>query len=321
MTQPVTQPLVSIVLSTNRGGPYLAEALDSVAAQTYPHWELILIDNGSPEPGTIDRIAGQRAGVRVIHQRDRGVSIARNVGIAASAGEFLAFLDDDDVWAPDRLERQVSALQSRPDAVVCYSSLWYLASDGSRTGSGNHEAAESGEDILSGKRTPSIITMTIRRDALDRVGGFDPSLGWAEDHDLTYRLAYEGPFAFVDAELVGYRRHDSNVTNDIRASVVGARRVIDKHLWAARDRGDQRTAAAMEANRARLRWYTATRCGTAVLEAASERRFGQALATATWAARYCPAELVRFLAGRVAGRARGKVRSVRAADRRADPPR
>jgi glycosyltransferase involved in cell wall biosynthesis len=317
----VTQPLVSIVLSTNRGGPYLAEALDSVAAQTYPHWELTLIDNGSPEPDAIDRIAGQRPGVRVIHQRDRGVSIARNVGIAASSGEFLAFLDDDDAWAPDRLERQVAALQAQPDAVACYSSLWYMAADGSRTGSGNHQAAESSADILSGRRTPSIITMTIRRDALDRVGGFDPSLAWAEDHDLTYRLAYEGPFAFVDAELVGYRRHDSNVTNDIRASVLGARRVIDKHLWAARDRGDQRTVAAMEANRGRLRWYAATRCGTAVLEAARERRFGQALATTAWAVRHCPAELVRFLAGRAAGRAGGRLTSARAAGRRAGPAR
>jgi glycosyltransferase involved in cell wall biosynthesis len=316
----MTQPLVSVVVSTNRGGPYLAEALDSVAAQTYPHWELTLIDNGSPEPHAIDRIAGARPGVRVIHQGDRGVSIARNVGIAASSGEFIAFLDDDDVWAPDRLQRQVSALTAQPDAVVCYSSLWYLASDGSRIGSGNHQRAESSEDILSGKRTPSIITMTIRREALDRVGGFDPSLGWAEDHDLTYRLAYEGPFAFVDAELVGYRRHDSNVTNDIRASVVGARRVIDKHLWAARDRRDQRAAAAMEANRARLRWYAATRAGTAVLEAARERRFGPALATAAWAARYCPVELVRFLTGRVAGRAAGRLASARAA-RRAGPPR
>ncbi len=113
-------PLVSVVLATNRSGPFLGIALDALAAQTWTEWELVIVDDGAPEPGALDLAAAGLPRTRVVHQDNAGVSVARNVGIAHSNGTYLTFLDDDDVWEPERLRRGVGAFDGRPDAVASY---------------------------------------------------------------------------------------------------------------------------------------------------------------------------------------------------------
>lgn len=119
----VAEPLVSVVVATNRGGPFLAEALASVAAQTYPHVELVVVDDGSPDPAVIRDLV-EEAGVGTVLRLDpSGVSTARNTGVGRTRGELLAFLDDDDRWHPDRLRLAVDALAARPDAVISYCAM------------------------------------------------------------------------------------------------------------------------------------------------------------------------------------------------------
>src|SRR5688572_3702978 len=98
-------PLVDVVLCTHRVGEYLEEALDSLLHQTWPRWRLTLVDDGSKEPDRLDRMVDRITDSQVIHQRWLGQAAARNHAIRNSCGDLITFLDDDDVWHPERLER------------------------------------------------------------------------------------------------------------------------------------------------------------------------------------------------------------------------
>lgn len=121
------QPLVSVVLPTHNRVTLLRDAIASVVAQTYRHWELIVVDDGSTDdtPEVLSAITDHRVRpVRIVHSGN--ASVARNVGIAAARGSHVAFQDDDDVWLPDKLERQCAALGARPDAAWCYSDAEFV---------------------------------------------------------------------------------------------------------------------------------------------------------------------------------------------------
>ena len=109
-----------MVVATDRGGPFLAEALSSLAEQTYSRVEAVLVDDGSKDPAALRAITDRFPAVRVVRQANAGVSVARNYGVMHTSGDLLVFLDDDDRWHPERLARQVKALQDSPDAVLSY---------------------------------------------------------------------------------------------------------------------------------------------------------------------------------------------------------
>ena len=223
-------PLVSVVLATTRHSPYLADALASVAAQTHPAWELIIVDDGSPQPEAIDTLAAGVPGTTVIHQANAGVSVARNVGIARSRGRYLAFIDDDDAWVPERLALQVAALTERPDAVASYGQIDFLDEDGTVFGTGTVGPGDFGAFLRTDTGVPIVTLMVVRR-ALDRVGVFHPMFALGEDLDLTYRLARTGPFVFVPDVLVHYRRHGANMTGDSREAALWSRRALWLQQW------------------------------------------------------------------------------------------
>src|SRR6478735_10205267 len=143
----ITEDLVSVVVATNRGGPYLREALISVSVQHWQQYEVIIVDDGSTLGATLDELAEDFSFCRVIHIPASGVSIARNIGIAASRGEFIAFLDDDDLWLPTRLNRQVSQLREWPKAIGCHSQYDVIDSDG-HVFSGGHSPSKEGWTTL-----------------------------------------------------------------------------------------------------------------------------------------------------------------------------
>ena len=223
-------PLVSVVLATNRNGPYLAATLESLAGQTFTRWELILVDDGAPDPAAIEAAASAVPEARVIHQANAGVSAARNVGAAAGLGRYLAFLDDDDLWSPERLALQVAALEARPDAVASYCQWDFMDEQGTVFGTGELRAGDLRAFLRHETRAP-IPTLLITRRGLDRVGMFHPMLPPGEDLDLIYRLARTGPFVFVPDVLVHYRRHDANESGDLRAAALASRRALWVQQW------------------------------------------------------------------------------------------
>src|SRR5271168_2771000 len=113
VAEAAAQPLVSVVVPVFAGERFVGDALDSVAVQTYPHVETIVVDDGSPDRSV--EVASSRSGVRVLRERHRGVAAARNAGLAAARGELVAFLDQDDLWRPSKLALQVALLSEHRD--------------------------------------------------------------------------------------------------------------------------------------------------------------------------------------------------------------
>jgi glycosyltransferase involved in cell wall biosynthesis len=213
----MARPLVSVVVPAYNAARFLAAAIDSVLAQTYREVELILVDDGSTdETPAVARSYGQR--LRYLRQANARQAAARNRGIAEARGELIAFLDADDVWREDKLEKQVALIERTPGLGLVYSSLEHIGADGAPCGGARARlrgAALAG--ILLGE-TDGICGSTplVPRSVLDRVGVFDVDLPPCEDTDLFWRIAARYPIDFVDEPVVRYRFHPGNAHADLQ---------------------------------------------------------------------------------------------------------
>lgn len=278
-----TMPLVSVVVATNRGGEFLDEALRSVVEQSYPRWELIVVDDGSAAPDAIADVVARHRGVRLVRQEPAGVSVARNVGVAESNGVYCAFLDDDDLWTPDRLALQVAALEAEPGAVLAYGRVAGIDAEGRVVMAGDQSAAPDIHAVFDGRRVPQFQSALIRRRSLVRVGGFHSGLRLAEDLDLILRLARDGRFVFVDAELAQYRRHATNVTAAYRPLAKSVDAVARLHAVRAELDGDG-TLHDLRARRRANGRYALWRAASAARSSSAR----DAIAHLVWAVRFAP---------------------------------
>ena len=263
-------PQVSVILATNRNGPYLADTLASLAAQTLTDWELIVVDDGAPDPEAVEAAVGGIPDAVVVHQANAGVSVARNVGIARSRGRYLAFLDDDDRWAPERLALQVGALERQPEAVAAFCDMAFIDGHGTVSGSTRLTPGDLRSFIRHETRAP-IPTLLVTRQALERVGTFHSLLPPGEDLDLIYRLARAGPFAFVPGALVEYRSHGGNETGDLPAVALASRRILWIQRWWSARVGETDLLADVRIGLRRSRGYWTERL---VRSALHEARMG-----------------------------------------------
>ncbi|MDF9877543.1 glycosyltransferase family 2 protein [Cellulosimicrobium cellulans] len=299
-------PRVSVVLATNRGGPFLAEALASALGQSLPAVELVVVDDGSPDPATLRGIVEAvpvpdgAPRPRLVRRAPSGVSASRNAGVRETTGELVAFLDDDDRWHPDRLRRHVEVMVEQPGAVVSYCAMRTVDADGAELVAADQRAACDRRDVIRG---PGVMlpNLVVRRETFDAVGGFDPAYRQGEDLDLVLKAAALGPFAFVDDVLVDYRHHASNTTRSYRDLATSIRTILRRHREDAVAAGRRDLADAyddrLRAND-RFAWWSAGRSARAAL---ARLRVPQALADAAWAARFAPAAPVRVLAERLRG--------------------
>jgi glycosyltransferase involved in cell wall biosynthesis len=260
-------PTVDVVVATNRLLPYLDIALQSVRDQTWANLQLIIVDDGSGDPQAIERAAGGES--IVLHRPNRGLAAARNAGIDAGGGEFIAFLDDDDVWPPRRLEQLIAVLVANPHAVAAFGDGRYVDADGRPFGSWETRNASQGDFLSGATPIPRITTLVVRREALARAGVFDTSFRLAEDDEFILRLLRIGPMAGSGTVVVDYRRHDRNVTlADWRARYAASVRAIRVNLEAASGSGDEGTAKLLRRNLRRYR---------AMMAAAGAGRVGERL--------------------------------------------
>lgn len=298
MTGANPAPTVGVVVATNRHGPYLAEALASVAAQTYPAIDLVVVDDGSPDPQAVRRTAAA-AGARSLRLEPSGVSAARNAGVDHVAGELLVFLDDDDRWHPERIARQVDALRARPDAVVSYCGMRSIDPEGREIAPADQRQVADEHEVLrlrTGIVAPNVM---VRRSAFDAVGRLDPALRYGEDLDLVLRLALAGPFVFVPGPLVDYRAHASNVTRDYRPLALGVGAVLRAHQARAAAAGrDDLVADLRESLDAHARWI-AWSCVRSVRRELAERRWGAAVGDLAWTAAHAPTAPAAWARSRV----------------------
>jgi glycosyltransferase involved in cell wall biosynthesis len=206
----VIEPLVSVIVPVHAGERFLGAALDSVAAQTYPRVETIVIDDGSPDRAA--EIAAARAGVRVLRQPRSGVAAARNAGVAAARGELLAFLDQDDEWRPSKLAHQVSTLREHPDVALVLTHMDIVLTPGTPRPSWFPLEWEA-------KPQPGYIPSTwlVRRDTFAQIGPFDTTYEIACDSDWLARFkdaGRAGATALLPEALVTWRIHDANGSYD-----------------------------------------------------------------------------------------------------------
>jgi glycosyltransferase involved in cell wall biosynthesis len=212
---------IAVVIPAFNGALYVEEAIHSALDQTHPPAEVIVVDDGSTDAtvARASRLADVDARVRVISQANAGVSAARNAGVRASTSDLVAFLDCDDIWYPDKLQRQFDHLRQHPGCVLVGSRLSYLGDAGRLRGMvGEWIPANRQDDIRAGKFLPmQLSSWLVRRDAFEAAGWFDEGLrdvGQVEDVDLIARLARIGEVHIVPgAPAGGYRLHGNSASS------------------------------------------------------------------------------------------------------------
>ena len=223
--------LVSVVVPTHNRSDWLRVTLRTVLWQQDVDLEAIVIDDGSTDD-TAQTVADLGDGrVRLLrHEIPRGVSGARNHGAAEAQGEWVAFIDDDDLWAPEKLARQLRAAHSTGRSWVYTGSV--TIDDGPRVIGGAPPPPP--ERVVELLPRYNVIpgggsNVIVRRDALDRVGPFDPRLKNTEDWEMWIRLAGQGPPAWVREPLMAYRVHSANASLDIEAIFAGVLLIERRH--------------------------------------------------------------------------------------------
>ena len=195
VASPGQTPLISVIVPAYNTAPYIEETLLSVVGQTFTDFEIIVVNDGSPDTPALEAaLAPFAARIRYVVQENRGLSAARNAGIAVSRGKYVAFLDSDDAWEPDYLEYQLSELSRRGLAVVYANATTF--GDPLRSGRLFMDMHPSSGDVtiesLVAQRCNVMVSVLARRDALEKAGLFDESLRSSEDFDLWLRVINSG---------------------------------------------------------------------------------------------------------------------------------
>jgi glycosyltransferase involved in cell wall biosynthesis len=294
-------PLVSIIIPTHRSEPpFLAETLASVIGQEWTNWEVIVVDDGSPDPDALCKLVSIDPRIGVVRSASGGVARARNLGFEHAQGDLVAFLDYDDIWYPNHLSTAIGSLATNLGAAASYSAFDVVrgaAKEHVRTA--RQQGPVTRHTVLSGGNRPSITTMVIRRDAMAAAGGFDPTFDGADDLDLVYRLVDQGPYVRADVVTVAYRKHDDNWSKDSRAMASGARRVLAANLDRVRAAGDVEAAADLGSLQHNLRRYLSRGAMVDAVTAARSREFGRAVGLAFWAIRSSPSGVASMITRRL----------------------
>ena len=198
-------PLVSVILPTYNRWPMVWASVESVLAQTYKSFELIIVDDGSTD-GTFRSLSGCDARTRIIRQEHKGVAAARNAGVAIAHGKYVAFLDSDDLWAPKKLAVQTEFMEQNPGVVICQTQEVWLR-HGVRVNPKNKHQKSSGDIFRRSLDlclvSPSAVMMTSK--FYRTIGGFDEAFPVCEDYDLWLRIAVGHSVELIDVPLVTKR--------------------------------------------------------------------------------------------------------------------
>jgi glycosyltransferase involved in cell wall biosynthesis len=230
-----TMPTISVIIPAFNAQATIKETIASVQAQTFSDFEIIVIDDGSTDNTLkiLQQITDSR--LRIFSYSNGGTAVARNRGISQATGDYIAFLDADDLWTPNKLERQLQALKTHPEAGVAYSWTYFLDEIGNKSYADTSTSYEGYvyaylivTNFLHNGSNPLIL-----KQAIDTVGLFDQALHPCEDWDFYIRLASIYPFVLIPEPQVVYRQARGTATSKIELIEKKMLNVIDRAFRAA----------------------------------------------------------------------------------------
>jgi glycosyltransferase involved in cell wall biosynthesis len=217
-------PLISVAICCFNGERYLERTLHSVLTQDYPNLEIVIVDDGSTD-GTariIERFAGQNDRIRAFFRRNHGLPASRNYSFAQANGEWIAIIDQDDVWYPSRLSRQLAIAESYPSAGFVFCNADHI--NESDEVIGEHLSAytlpenrmrkgDAGNLLLRQGCFSASVSSLIRRETVKAVGTFDETIPYVCDYDYFIRAGFEVDFAYTRDSLAAWRKHTQQATS------------------------------------------------------------------------------------------------------------
>ncbi len=266
----MTHPAISVVMPVYNAAATLDQTLASLFHQNFRAFEIVIIDDGSTDD-SFSRLLAHAARderIRLIGRSNGGVSSARNLGVDLSKAPLIAFIDADDIWAPDKLARHLTLHHASPELAASYAKIGFLPQkaetlDACRTTSSLGRQSLALIDVLGENPVCTMSNLMVTRDWFVRAGGLDISLSHAEDQDFLARLlALGAQIDGIDAVLVGYRFSPDGLSMDLDRMRAGWQRVAQRHL-------DGPALAALEALYARYLARRTLRSGGSASKALS----------------------------------------------------
>jgi len=260
----MTSPIVSVIIPAYNAAAFIGETLDSVYAQTFKDFEVIVVNDGSPDTDDLEQALERfPAKLRYLKQENQGAAAARNTGITAASGEFVAFLDADDMWLPAFLEKQLDLLERTPADVVWADAL--ISGDSPLAGRTFMQVQPSfdevtPENLLSVRVTVLTSTVVARRQPIIDVGLFDATLRRGQDFELWLKLARRGCRFVYQEEVLAHRRIvESSLSGSVISQLERTLTVLD----AIKAKGDLTPGeeAALQTNVRRTRRELAVETG------------------------------------------------------------
>jgi glycosyltransferase involved in cell wall biosynthesis len=295
MAEPLQHALTSVIIPCHNHAHFLGEAIDSALKQTYPHIEVIVVDDGSTDD--IKAIISPYPGIRYVRQGNQGVSRARNVGLSQSRGTYVLFLDADDRLLPDAIAIGVRALSSHTD---CAFTFGFYAWAGALQGIKELEPdfACTYTNLLTRNFIGNPGSVLYNRWVFQHVGGFDESNGPAADYDLYLRIARRFPIFCHRHPVVEYRRHVDNMSNNMRLMLRATMKVLRKQRRYVRTQPEMK--AAYEIGLRHFRSFYGEPIIDSIHANLARRNLLRAVSEIFTLVRFCPGRLLSSGTNRIA---------------------
>lgn len=234
MLKSAYNPLVSVIIPLYNCEEFAAEAIESVLAQTYQNFEIIVINDGSTDRSA-DAVKRYLDRIVYREQKNSGSAVARNEGIKLAKGELIAFLDADDLWLPDRLESQVPHFETHPETGLAHADRILFDSETNEEFPDDNDAALKAK---TGNILPELFqynfiatqTVMIRRECFEDVGLFDPEFRAAQDYNMWLRICKKYAVHYMPKVVARYRIHEGQISWRFDVSYESERRVIEKFI-------------------------------------------------------------------------------------------
>ncbi|MGM0418659.1 MAG: glycosyltransferase family 2 protein [Thermodesulfobacteriota bacterium] len=228
---------VSVIIPVYNRAGWIGDCIDSVLSQTYENFELIIVDDGSSDAtqDIVKKYKGNSENIKVLFQHNKGVSSARNLGIKAAGGEFIAFLDSDDMWKPEKLESQISYFDLHKSAFVCQTDEMWVR-NGKRVNPGKRHKKPSGDIFIPSLSlclvSPSAVMM--KTAFFEKAGLFDEDMIACEDYDLWLRASLLFDFHIIEESLVvkrgGHADQLSSLPNLDKFRIYSIKKIIENGI-------------------------------------------------------------------------------------------